>query len=317
MAGFRSALITGATGFVGSALARRLAEEDIRVYCIVRKKGRNRQRIETIKGIELIEIGAFEIRELKKALQGISTEVVFNLASYGVDQGDCDPEIMVEGNINLVARLLPAVSEWPLKLFIHAGSCSEYGSPLSKEPLTEEHPLRPLSIYGAAKASSVLYGRALALRLRIPFVTLRLFGIYGIGEGPNRLIPYLIGRLQRDEPVDLTPGEQVRDLLYIDDVAETFFMAGYSYSSLNEFPVYNVCSGTPVRIRDVGEAVASAMNKPFELLKWGQRSYRPDEPMWLVGNNRRFVEATGWQPKVTLPDGIKRMISAGSNGAYA
>jgi nucleoside-diphosphate-sugar epimerase len=317
MADFRSALITGATGFVGSALARRLTEEGISVYCLVRNNGRDRQRLKALKGIELIEIRSSETRDLQKALRGISADVVFNLASYGVDQKDCDPEVMIDGNINFVTRLLLAVTEWPLKQFFHTGSCSEYGAPLNDEPLTEEHPLRTLSLYGAAKAASVLYGSALASRLRIPFVTLRLFGIYGVGEGPNRLIPYIIEHLERDEPVDLTPGEQVRDLLYVDDVVEAFLTAGRRYSSLKAFPAYNVCSGVAVRIRDVGEAVARAADKSFGLLQWGQRTYRPDEPMWLVGNNRRFVEATGWQPKVTLSNGIKRMVCAAKNDAYA
>jgi nucleoside-diphosphate-sugar epimerase len=59
----------------------------------------------------------------------------------------------------------------------------------------------------------------------------------------------------------------------------------------------------------VGEIAADSMNKPRSLLLWGKRPYRRDEPMWLVGDNRRFTEAVSWQPKVGIAEGIARMIA--------
>lgn len=308
MTGFSSALVTGSTGFIGSALTRRLSKDGIKVYCLVRNNGRDRTHLKALPGVELIEIQSSHVSKLQDALSGISADVVFNLASYGVNQKDSEPEAMLDGNVNFIARLLLATAKWPLKQFIHAGSCSEYGPPLINEPLNENYPIRPLSLYGAAKAASVLYGTALAARLNIPLVTLRLFGVYGIGEGPDRLIPYIIDRLKRYEPVDLTPGEQVRDFTYIEDVVEAFVMAGRC-QCLEPLQVYNICSGVPVRVRDVGENVAMFMDKAKELLKWGERAYRQDEPMWMVGNNRKFVEATYWRPKVSLLEGVKLMIN--------
>jgi nucleoside-diphosphate-sugar epimerase len=239
-----------------------------------------------------------------------SADVIFNLASYGVSQEDRDPEALLDGNVSLVARLLLAAAISPPKLFVHAGSCSEYGPPLLKRfPFTEEQPLRPTSLYGAAKAASTLYGNTLAARLSVPFVTLRLFGVFGIGEGRQRLIPYLIRQLLRGEPADLTPGEQVRDFLYVEDVVEAFMLSARD-GTLTPFQIYNVCSGRPVRIRDMGELAADLMEKPRSLLRWGRRPYRQDEPMWIVGNNRRFVTATSWRPTVNSVEGIRRIIAA-------
>lgn len=306
----RSALVTGATGFIGSVLVRRLLAERIKVHCLVRGKPRERSTLDALSGAEVIEAASFQTQDLKRSLAGLSAEVVFNLASYGVHQEDRDPEELLDGNVNLVTRLLLATSDWPLKRFIHTGSCSEYGLSSSAESFfSEEAPLRPVSPYGAAKAASFMYGNALAARLAVPFFTLRLFGVFGVGEGPQRLIPYLIERLQRNEPVDLTPGEQVRDLLYVDDVAEAFLVAG-RHAGLTPYEAYNVCLGRPVRVREIGEAVADAMNKPRDLLHWGRRPYRKDEPMRIVGDNRRFTEATAWRPKVSLLEGIHRMIAA-------
>jgi nucleoside-diphosphate-sugar epimerase len=210
----------------------------------------------------------------------------------------------------VLASLLEVTAGWPLRRFVHTGSCSEYGSPeREKEPISESHLLRPTSLYGAAKAAAGVFGTALAAHLGIPFVTLRLFGVYGPREAPDRLIPYLIRKLRQDQSVDLTPGEQVRDLLYQDDVAAAF-LAAVGPTSVQSGEVDNVCFGQPVRVRDVGEAVADALGAPRSLLHWGERAYRSDEPKWLVGDNRRFMAAASWHPQVTLEEGIRRMIDS-------
>ena len=65
-------------------------------------------------------------------------------------------------------------------------------------------------------------------------------------------------------------------------------------------------------MREIGEAVADALHKPRHLLHWGKRPYRNDEPMWLVGDNSRFMQATSWRPQVSLAEGIRRMIESGT-----
>lgn len=307
MTGFTSALVAGATGFIGFALTRRLSQEGIKTYCLVREGRYSPATFDMLPGVELIEIRSTKTESLQEALSRITADVVFNLASYGVNPKESDPEIMLETNLHFLFSLLLITSQWPLRRFIHTGSCFEYGEPLDRMPIQEEHPLRPISLYGAAKASSVLCGNALAAKLATPFVTLRLFGVYGEGERPHRLIPYIVHRLKSDEPVDLTLGEQVRDLLYIDDIADAFFTAA-RHNSIMSRCVYNICTGMPVTIREVGETVARVMNKPFSLLHWGERAYSTSEPMWLVGDGRKFEEATGWKPKVDLPEGIRLMM---------
>jgi UDP-glucose 4-epimerase len=309
MRSFRSALVTGATGFIGSALVQRLLADRVQVTCLVRSRRRLLAEPNS-PDLRIIETHSFKDAELRQRLKDVPIDVVFHLASYGVRREDRDVRHLIEGNLELLADLLIAMAESPIRRFVHAGSCSEYGFPASDGILvSEQHPLNPTSLYGAAKAASFLFGNALASDLKIPFLTLRLFGVFGTREAPRRLLPYLIRRLASDQMVDLTPGEQVRDLLYEDDVVEAFISAAEA-QGLNDGAVYNVCSGCPIRVRAVGEAVAYELGKPLHLLQWGKREYRSDEPMWLVGDNRRFASATGWQPSISLPAGIRRMISA-------
>jgi len=306
----RSALVTGATGFIGSALVRRLVAEGVDVFCLLRETSKSRAVLDSFPDIHRLEVPSFDTPCLTSRLTGVSAEVVFHLASYGVDQDDRDSDAMLDGNVGLVARMVSATAHWPLQRFIHTGSCAEYGAPLSRElPLTETQPLRPLSIYGAAKAASVLYATALATRLNIPLVTLRLFGVFGVGERPRRLVPYLVHRLQSNEPVDLTPGEQVRDVLYVDDVVDAFLAAARS-DGLPPHQVYNVCSGKAVTVRELGELVARVMGKSETLLHWGQRPYRADEPMCVVGSNEKFTRATDWRPRTPLEEGVRRAVEA-------
>jgi len=303
----RSALVTGATGFLGSVLLKRLLAEDVEVTCLVRPHSLG--KLASFRGDSRLHAVELDKRDLQEQLAGLSAEVVFNLASYGVREGDCDVEHMIEGNVSFLVRLLQATAGWRLRRFIHAGSCSEYGHPQRDgELIAETHPLHPRTLYGAAKAASVLCGNTLASSLRVPFVTLRLFGVYGTAEAPQRLIPYIISRLMSDESVDLTAGEQVRDLLFEEDATDAFLAAATS-DGVESGEAYNVCSARPLRIREVGEMVADALKQTRELLRWGARPYRIGEPMWLVGDNCRFRNAVrNWSPTVNLQEGVRRMV---------
>lgn len=309
----RSAVVTGASGFVGSALCERLDEEGIRVYAVVRNGQGERLKNLQRSGAEIVELPALDNAGLKKLFALASPDAVFHLAAYGVNPAHRDPDETIDGNLGFLARLLAAAKEANVGRFVHTGSCHEYGAaPLSEaapRPLRETDPIAPLSTYGAAKAGSVFYGSAYAAANDMPFVTLRLFGVFGPAESPHRLIPYVIGRLSRDEPVDLTSGEQVRDLLYIDDVTEAYLMAARCPMLLPR-GVYNVCSGAPQRIRDVVETVADVVGKPRKLLAFGGRQSRRDEAHWVVGDPSRFLGATGWRPRVSLREGIARVAAA-------
>ncbi|WP_437280966.1 NAD(P)-dependent oxidoreductase [Sorangium sp. So ce375] len=311
-AGLGTVLVTGATGFIGAALAARLAAAGARTACIVRADSPRRGRLAGVAGVEVTPVSSFSTPELARAVAAIRPEVVFHLAASGVNPSERDPELVVDGNVGLTTRLLAALAATeahrPAR-FLHAGSCSEYAPAEEPARLREDHPLESTCVYGAAKAAAYLCGKAVAARLRIPFVALRLFGVYGPGEGPARLIPHLIARFRAGEAPALTPGAQARDLTYVDDVIEALIAAATS-PRLEPGQAYNVCSGVPVRVREVAERVARAAGWPGDDLGLGRRPYRDDEPMWIVGDPSRFAEATGWRPRVPLDEGVRRMLGA-------
>jgi nucleoside-diphosphate-sugar epimerase len=304
----RTALVAGATGFVGSAVARRLLADGWRVVAPVRRTSGDKRRLGGLPGLDVVEVGGYTAGELRDAFAS-RPEVVFNLASAGV-AGKADPDDVVAGNVTLTLNLLRAAGEVGVRRFVHTGSCFEYAAVPAGQLMTEGSPAVPWSVYGAAKLASVHLARTAAVGWKVPLVVLRLFGVYGPGEAPQRLVPHLIDRLRRAESVDLTPGAQVRDLLYIDDAAEAFATAAGAPSLGEDGRILNVCTGVPVAVRQVGESVARLLGAPQELLRWGAIPPRSEEPPWIVGDGTRFRTATGWGPKHDLTAGLRAAIAA-------
>jgi nucleoside-diphosphate-sugar epimerase len=308
MARPNTALVVGATGFVGAALARRLIAEGVRVAGLVRPQS-SRARPRDLPGVELIELTDFRAESLTAALRQVRPELVYNLAAHGVSAGGGDVEAMLRSNVELVVELVRAAAEVGSVGVVHTGSCFEYAASPANDDLTEDDPLRPFSLYGATKAASVLLAEGLARHLGVALATMRLFGVYGPGESPERLVPCLVQKLREGEPVDLTEGTQVRDLLYVEDAAEAFWRAGCRLPALAGRGPFNVCSGRGVSVCEIGNLVAEHLQCPPELLRWGARPDRPGEPERIVGDPRRFRAATGWTPTTPLAAGLRHTIS--------
>jgi UDP-glucose 4-epimerase len=303
-----TAIVTGATGFIGSSLAKRLAQSGARVVCPVRAESPRAASLDGIPGVEPMRLASFSAANLEAALGAVNPDVIFHLASYGVDPRERDPEAMVEGNIALLERLVALAARWPRSRFIHTGTCSEYAPVAEPERLTEAHAALPTSLYGAAKAAAGLYAGALSRHLGVPLITLRLFGVYGSGEAGHRLIPYLLDCLSRGVTPELTGGEQSRDLTHVDDVVAALLAAAVA-PGVEAHGVYNVGTGVPVQIRAVAAATARLLGKPESALGLGRRPYRSDEPMWIVADPSRFCAASGWRATISLDEGIARMIA--------
>jgi UDP-glucose 4-epimerase len=303
----RSVLVTGATGFIGSRLVRRLADNGARVHAVVPPGDARERALRSLPGVTLHRLPVFDAGGLRACVSGDAPELVFHLAASGVNPAEREPSALLAGNTGLLVELLVACRELRPRRVIFTGSCSEYAPVVPGSRVHEDDPRDATDLYGAAKVATHLYGRALAVLHELPLVTLRLFGTYGPGEAPHRLIPYLVKRLRASEPVDLTRGEQVRDLTFVDDVVEALLVAGAT-PELGAHDAFNVCSGRGVSVRQLCAEVVKQLGCSETLLGFGARPYRRDEPMWLVGNPQRFQHATAWSPRVSLEQGIARTL---------
>lgn len=301
------ALIIGVTGCVGAELARRLARQGIGAVGLVRRSNARGQFADT-PGVELEVLERWDVDTLRARFEHLRPKIIFNLAAAGVSDGAVDPQALLEANVALPANVLLASAQAGMIPVVQTGSCFEYAPAAGLERLTESHPLAPFSLYGATKAAASLLSQAIAQKLEVPFVLLRLFGVYGPGEAPSRLVPYLFDRLIRGEVVELTSGAQVRDLIHVADAAHALQLAAEHLHELNGTGPFNVCSGIGVSVREVATTLAQLMQRPLELLRFGARPTRENEPGRIVGCGERFFQSVHWRPQLDLRTGLQRTI---------
>jgi nucleoside-diphosphate-sugar epimerase len=303
---FSSALVTGGNGFLGHALVARLRASGRAVTALVRRPD------VVDDAVDLIVADLRRPESVRAALAGQRFDVVFHLAAAGVAPRDREPGPMFATNAVGTGTLVEACAGAHVPAIVYAGSCSEYAPTSSTAPLAEDTPLTTSHLYGASKAAGGLWGSAVARSLGVNFCWLRFFGIFGPGEAPDRLVPHLANKLQQGQPVDLTPGEQVRDLMYVDDAVTALLLAA-DLAARGESGPFNVCTGVGTRVRDIACSVADALRRPRELLRFGALPYRGDEPMRLVGDPGRFQRAAGFAPRIDLDRGVElAAFAAGS-----
>jgi nucleoside-diphosphate-sugar epimerase len=180
---------------------------------------------------------------------------------------------------------------------VAAGTCAEYdwNYGYCREDVT---PLVPVAPYGKCKHALhrllETYGEAYGLQVAWG----RIFHLYGPHEARGRLFSSIAESLLRGEEARCTHGDQIRDFLHVEDVAAAFACLASSEAT----GAINIGSSQPVRIREVAEILAREMGRP-ELLRLGVMQPQPDDPPFIVADNRRLL-ALGWKQRYSLLQGI-------------
>ena len=302
---FETALINGASGFVGRALTAHLREQGKRVIVC----GRPGASILPTADLA-VRIDRPSTEFLREILGTERIDVVFHCAAYGVVPTERDPAEMLFANVKNVGTWTEAAAGIGARAIVYAGSCAEYGHAEPGIPISEDKPLSACGLYGASKAAGGLWGRAVAKRYGVGFQWLRIFGLYGPGEPSYRLLPHLAARLSAGERVKLTAGQQQRDFLYIDDAVRGIRMAADAALD-GQTSDFNLCSGKPITVREFAQTVASLVGEAtHDLLDFGARDYRVDEQLWMVGNPAKLANVTGFLPGTDVETGIVRTLRA-------
>ena len=297
-----SAIVTGSAGFIGKHLVHRLVAQGIETYCLIRPES---EHLVSDK-VNVIKVAEFSDALILNALKNIEVDVVFNLAAYGVNPNCHDPSMTNAVNVSALVALLKAAAHWKLKQFINIGSCAEYGDCKEGLFIDTDAPVNPLSIYAASKVAGHVMGKAIATQYNLPLTHLRIFNIYGPGEAAFRLSPYIINGLLNNTVVNLSPGLQVRDFLYIDDLIDALMLAA---DLPREIEVYNICSSCPESVKNMALLLAEIMQYPSKQLNFGAHPMRANETAWMVGDYSKFKNKTAWSPKYTLRQGLSEMVA--------
>ena len=309
-----SALVTGATGFIGRHLVRALLEQGAAVTVLVRPasaaapewKGR----------VGLLVADDWTTAGLSEILHGHSFRCLFHLAAYGVKPGDRDIETMLRMNVDVPAALVRLCERWGATM-VMAGSCAEYAPAVSGHPLTEMSSLEMSKLYGSSKAAGGVMASGLASELGVQLRLMRLFNVYGPGEAPHRLLPALISNLPKGNRVALSAGTQIRDFVYVSDAVDALlFASGLDDDGRMPARVFNVCTGHGHSVREFACRAARLLDAAPELLGFSDLPLRPDEFPWLVGDGTNLA-AAGWTSRFDLTAGLQAALStAGTTNGH-
>lgn len=298
-------LVTGASGFLGAHVAAGAQARGLSVRAALRASS-DRHRLDRLApGVATVDLDlADRAADLAAALDGV--DAVIHCAAYGVDYRQSDFATALDLNVAASMRLAEAAAAAGVR-FVHVGTSYEYGT--EDGTLAEDRRLAPTGIYGVTKAAASLALQDLARRTGAPIVVVRPFSMYGPLEGAHKFVPMVMAASRTGHTVDLTPGGQQRDYLYVGDVVA----ACLDLVAATPFPageVFNICSGQGIGLRALaGAAVAAASGDPA-VLRWGAKPYRPAESMRVVGDPAKLAAAIGWRATTPLDAGMAATAAA-------
>jgi nucleoside-diphosphate-sugar epimerase len=288
----KKVLVTGARGFIGRRCLPLLAEHGFEVHAVSSQQ----KNVPNWHRCDLLDAAAAEA--LVERVRPTHLLHLAWVAEPGVFWASPLNLAWLESGVRLARRFFDCGGERA----VGAGSCAEYTA--SAAPCTESvTPLEPDTLYGEAKAAMYFALRA-AARSKGSWAWARLFFPYGPGEAPGRFIPSLIDGLRRGERVDCTHGSQVRDFVYVDDVAAAFV------ALLNgEFSgAFNIGCGEGRTLREVAGEVVRETGRG-ELIRFGARQAPAYDPPYVVADISK-MRALGWRPRIGLCEGVRLTMAS-------
>jgi UDP-glucose 4-epimerase len=301
----KRAIVTGATGFVGANLTRRLIDDGHDVHLLVRRE-HDDWRIGGIrKDVRLHEVNLDDPETLEVTVRNIRPDWVFHLATHGAYSWQTDLRRIMRTNITGTINLVEACLRVGFEAFVNTGSSSEYG--IKDHAPSESEELKPNSYYAVSKASATMFCRYVAQSRGVNIITLRPYSVYGPYEDPHRLMPTIIlygleGRL----PPLVSP-DTPRDYVYVDDLTEAYLLAaGRPHQDTDA--VYNVGTGTQTLLREVVNVARRALAIEAEP-KWGSFPNRHWDTDTWVSDNRLIWTELGWRPRYTFEEGFRMMAN--------
>ena len=285
----RRALLTGASGFVGAALTRRLLADGWQVHVLLRDSS----SAGTLPPQAHVHRHDGSTLQLIDIMRAAAPEVVFHLASlFLAAHKPEDVDRLIQSNLLFSTQLVEAMTACGVQKLVNTGTSWEH---------YEDQAYNPVCLYAATKAAFTALLRYYVEVHPLRVVTLKLFDTYGAGDTRPKVLNLLKRVANEGSSLGMSPGEQLVDLVYIDDVMDAFMLACEQLATQAEaIEEYGVSSGQPLPLKDIAALYAQVSGKPLNI-EWGGRPYREREVM-VPWHSYRSVP--GWQPKVGLAQGL-------------
>jgi len=299
----KTILITGATGFVGSNLLRRLFKSRADLHIIVRESSSLWRIGDIANDLKRYTPDLSDSDSLKKVIHEINPDIIYHLATFGGNPRQDNFRQIIESNFFGTVNLINACKETGFDLFVNTGSSSEYG--IKTVPMKETDLPEPRNNYGISKIASTLYCQSVALNENLPVVTLRLFSPYGDFEDGERLIPSVILSCIRGKNPEISSPDFVRDFIYIEDVMDLY----EQLSRADTIPgnIYNAGSGEQHSVGEVVNTIIKITGDQVRpVVRLPQRW--PNEPNVWQADMAKTFKVLNWTPKYDLDGGLRKSI---------
>jgi nucleoside-diphosphate-sugar epimerase len=309
MAAKGKVLVTGGAGFIGSNLVERLAHESHDVRVLDNFATGHRENLAGLfDEIDLVEGDIQSYERVHNAVRGC--ELVFHLAALpSVPRSIQDPLTSNASNVIGTLNVLLAARDEGVRRVVYASSSSVYGAN-PELPKREEMPALPIAPYAVAKLAAETYCRSFFEVYGLETVSLRFFNVFGPRQDPlsqyAAVIPNFISALLDGEsPVVFGDGEQSRDFTYVDNVVDANLGALESPTAPGR--VYNIACNDSVTLNELADELRELMGAHARPV---HAAPRPGEVRHSLASIDAARHDLGYEPKVTLREGLRRTIAA-------
>jgi len=295
-------VVTGGAGFIGSHVVEQLVKNNHQVAIIDDLSTGKEEYISAEAAfykMSILEPGLDAVFRLERP-----EVVIHQAAQISVQQSLQDPVHDLRVNVEGTLRLLELSLRFGVRKFIFASTAAVYGNP-QYLGIDEAHPTRPLSFYGLSKYASERYVRLYAELHQLRYTILRYANVYGIRQDPKGeggVVSVFVDKLRKGKmPVIYGDGEQTRDFVYVEDVAK----ANLTALTCGDGEVINIGTGRPTSVNELLRLMNELNDTDIV------PDYRPERPgdirhSYLRNDKARSI--LGWEPEVTLREGLKRTL---------
>lgn len=287
-------LLTGATGYIGAQLARRLIIDGYPLAILVRPSS-NLDVLQEI--LPSIQVHTFDgsYSSLVAILELFRPELVIHVASLFISQHKSEDVFhLIESNILFPTQLLEAMSQLGIVKLINTGTSWQHYKNMDYSPV---------NLYAATKQAFETLLDYYVEAKGFKVITLKLFDTYGPGDTRPKLFCTLRMAARSGKVLKMSPGEQLLDIVFIDDVVNAYLFAMARVTGVAKSECFAVSSMRSLSLKEVVKTYSEITGVKVNV-EWGGLAYRPREVLTLWSNTALLP---GWQPRVTIEEGILRM----------
>lgn len=297
----KKAVVTGATGVIGTALVKKLSQMKAEVL-VVARKSKNAEKLESISGVKVVYR---DLSELESINEDSDYDVFFHLGWCGTKGKDRLDEDLQNKNITYTLDAVRLAKKLGCASFVGVGSQAEYGKVPYGVKLSPELKENPESAYGKAKLKARNAASELCKNLNINFFWCRVLSVYGINDNPNSLVMHTVNECLNSNECKLTKCEQQWDYIFSEDVAEGLILIGEKGKPNS---TYVIGQGKSRLLKDYVFDIYKCIGNNKAKLNFGSVDYYPDQVMYLCADISRLKKDTGFIPKTDFKDGINRIL---------